>query len=82
MRVSCIVSPMVDTDLLAPRRIRGSEMKMSREITHRKDPDDGHMIQLVSPQRLREILDEDGETYERPDGFGSNDEWIVSDEEG
>jgi hypothetical protein len=36
------------------------------------------MIQLVSPERLREILDEDGETYEPPSGFGDGDEWEVT----
>jgi hypothetical protein len=50
---------------------------MSREVTHRRDPDDGHMVQLVSPERLREILDADGETYDPPSGFGPDDEWDV-----
>lgn len=49
---------------------------MSCEVTHRRD-EDGHMRQLVSPERLREILDADGETYEPPDDFGAEDEWII-----
>lgn len=53
---------------------------MSREITHRPDPDTGHLRQLVSPRRLREILDADDESYERPDGWGPNDEWDVGEE--
>lgn len=53
---------------------------MSNEVTHRPDPDDGHMRQIVSPQRLREILDADGETYERPKGFGPADEWDVAED--
>lgn len=52
---------------------------MSREVTHTVDPD-GHMVQVVSPQRLREILDADGDDYSRPSHFGPDDEWSVSDE--
>lgn len=51
---------------------------MSREVTHRRDPDTGHYIQTVSPERLREILDADGETYERPDHLTDADEWEVA----
>jgi hypothetical protein len=36
------------------------------------------LIQIVSPERLREILDADGETYEPPSGFDSDDEWEVA----
>ena len=59
-----------------------SRYDAGREITHRRDPDDGHMIQLVSAERLRDILDADGETYETPDGFGPDDEWVVAEPEG
>lgn len=49
---------------------------MAREITHRQD-DDGHMVQIVAPSRLREILDADGDDYSRPEHFGNDDEWDV-----
>lgn len=51
---------------------------MAREITHRTDPETGRAIQIVSPERLREILDEDGDTYDRPKDFGQDDEWEVA----
>jgi hypothetical protein len=54
---------------------------MAREITHRVDRETRHAVQLVSPERLREILDEDGETYDRPKHFGPDDEWDVADAE-
>ena len=54
---------------------------MTSEVTHRRDPWTGNMRQLVSPERLREILDQDGETYDPPDDFGPEDEWFVSGEE-
>lgn len=50
---------------------------MGREITHKIDPETGHLVQFVSPARLRDILDEDGEDYDRPTDFGPADEWIV-----
>ena len=50
---------------------------MSQEVTHRRDPDTGRMIQIVSPERLAKILDEDGDTHERPSHFGPDDEWEV-----
>jgi len=53
---------------------------MSSEITHRHDPDDGHIVQIVSPARLREILDKDGEDYSRPRDFGPDDEWNVEED--
>lgn len=53
---------------------------MPREITHRRDPDTGSYIQVVTPARLREILDEDGEDYSRPSGFGPKDQWDVAEE--
>jgi hypothetical protein len=51
---------------------------VSREITHDTDPYDGHVRQLVTPERLREILDADGDTYDRPRDFGPDDEWVVA----
>lgn len=50
------------------------------EITHRRDPDTGHYVQVVTPARLREILHADGETHDRPKHFGPDDEWDVDDE--
>ena len=50
---------------------------MSREITHRYDHETERMVQLVSPSRLREILDADGDTHDRPAYFRTNDEWKV-----
>lgn len=47
------------------------------ETTHRRDPDTGYYIQVVSPARLREILDDAGEDYTPPSGFGDEDEWDV-----
>lgn len=47
------------------------------QITHRVK--DGRLVQIVSPQRLREVLDEEGSDYERPKDFGPNDEWCVED---
>lgn len=49
------------------------------ETTHRKDPDTGNMRQVVSPERLREILDADGDSYDPPSDFGPDDEWNVAD---
>lgn len=37
-------------------------------------------MQVVSPDRLREILDADGDDYEPPSGFGPDDEWDVGGE--
>lgn len=47
------------------------------EKTHELDRENGKYRQIVSPARLREILDEQGETYDPPDGFGDGDEWDV-----
>lgn len=47
------------------------------EITHRYNPDTGCMIQIVSSEKLREILDADGDNYEKPNEFKANDEWDV-----
>lgn len=45
------------------------------ELTHTTDPIDGHATQIVTPRRLRAILDAQGNDYSRPDGFGPDDEW-------
>ena len=50
---------------------------MSAQITHRADPDTGHLVQIVPPAELRRILRRDGDTLERPDHFGAEDEWDV-----
>ena len=50
---------------------------MSAQITHRADPDTGHLGQIVPPAELRRILRRDGDTLERPDHFGTEDEWDV-----
>lgn len=47
------------------------------ETTHVPDPDDGHLVQVVSPDRLRALLDEHGDSYDRPDDFRPEDEWYV-----
>lgn len=52
---------------------------MNDEITHQYDPDTGHIRQIVSPQRLREILDASDDNYDRPKDFRPNDEWNVKD---
>lgn len=54
---------------------------MAREITHRVDRETGHVVQLVSPERLREILVADSESLARPKDFGPNDEWDVGEED-
>ena len=54
---------------------------MSAEITHTIDEETGHYVQRVSPEHLREMLDEDGENYDRPNHFGPEDEWEVGDAE-
>lgn len=54
---------------------------MSAEITHRTDPDTRHLIQIVSPERLREILRSQGDTLSRPKDFGPDDEWDVGEED-
>jgi hypothetical protein len=64
-----------DGDLLA-LAARGGGAAMTREITHTRHPD-GYLQQIVSPARLRAILDEDGEDYSRPTEFGPADEWEV-----
>lgn len=54
---------------------------MAREKTHEVDRETKRVVQLVSAERLREILDEDGETYERPRDFGADDEWDVAEDD-
>jgi hypothetical protein len=48
------------------------------EITHEPDPITGHYRQLVSPARLRAILDAEGSDYTRPEDFTPEDEWVVA----
>lgn len=50
---------------------------MGTQITHRLD-EDGHYRQIVPPETLRAILDADGDSYDRPEGFGDGDEWCVA----
>jgi hypothetical protein len=54
-----------------------SAVPTGRQITHQRD-EHGNMKQIVSPTRLREILDEDGDDYSRPKEFGPQDEWEVA----
>jgi len=51
------------------------------EITHMLDDGTGRMVQLVTPERLTEILLDDGNTLDRPAGFRAGDEWFVVEEE-
>ena len=55
---------------------------MSAQITHRRDPDTGHMIQIVSPAELRRVLRADGDSLAPPRDFGPDDEWDVDSDEG
>lgn len=50
------------------------------EITHLPDPDDGHMVQIVTPERLAEVLRADGDDLSRPRSFGPRDEWFVEED--
>jgi hypothetical protein len=47
-----------------------------REVTHRLD-EHGILRQVVSAARLRQILDADGDDYDRPASFARDDEWFV-----
>jgi len=47
------------------------------QITHRSDST-GRMVQIVTPEELRRVLDQDGDTYDRPTSFGDRDEWNVA----
>ena len=49
------------------------------QLTHEQD-DTGRMVQIVTPEQLRHILDAEGVSYERPDNFANDDEWKVNDE--
>lgn len=51
------------------------------EITHRRDPDTGRMVQVVTPERLSQILRRDGDTLDRPSDFDDDDEWEVTDDD-
>lgn len=50
---------------------------MSSQITHRRDPETRCYVQIVSPEELRRILRDSGETLDPPSGFGPGDEWDV-----
>ena len=52
-------------------------MAYMSEITHRLDHDTRRYVQVVSPARLREILDAAGDDYIPPSGFSEEDEWDV-----
>jgi len=54
---------------------------MGRQITHQPD-ENGIYRQIVSPAKLRQILDEDGDNYSRPEHFNPADEWNVDGAEG
>lgn len=49
------------------------------QITHRIDPETSRMVQIVSADELRKVLDESGDDYSRPRDFGPDDEWDVGD---
>jgi hypothetical protein len=53
------------------------EMEMGRQVTHRQD-ENGVMRQIVSPEKLKQILDDDGDSYSRPDDWTDEDEWNVA----
>jgi hypothetical protein len=53
---------------------------MTRQTTHHAD-ENGIMRQIVTPAILRQILDQDGSDYARPDSFGPDDEWNIGDAE-
>lgn len=48
------------------------------EITHQVD-EDGNYRQIVSPAKLRRILDATGDNYDRPKDFSDADEWDIGD---
>ena len=48
------------------------------EPTHVMDPD-GHYRQIVSPRRLRELLEQDGQSLKRPTHLSDSDDWLVDD---
>ena len=51
------------------------------EITHIIDQRTRRYVQIVSPQRLREILDLEGSNYTPPKDFRPEDEWVVEDQD-
>jgi hypothetical protein len=53
---------------------------MMSETTHRYDRERGHLVQIVSPERLRQILLADGDDCSRPKDFGPLDEWELPQE--
>lgn len=59
--------------------VKGQRRTERMEITHAPSPETGELRQIVSPQRLTEILRASGDTLDRPDWFGPNDEWEVED---
>lgn len=53
---------------------------MAVEITHQPD-EDGVMRQIVTAERLAEILRADGDDLSRPAFFADEDEWFVDSED-
>lgn len=49
---------------------------MNNQITHKNQ--DGKMVQIVSPETLRQILKKNGDSLQKPKDFGPDDEWIVN----
>jgi hypothetical protein len=49
------------------------------QVTHQKG-EDGRYVQIVSAAELTAILIEDGDTLDRPESFGPDDEWVVEEE--
>lgn len=49
------------------------------QVTHKNI--DGRLVQIVSAERLREILDESGDDYSRPKDFGPDDGWDVGEDD-
>ena len=47
------------------------------QVTHRWSEDEGRVVQVVTPDELRRVLDAEGCDYGRPDDFGDDDEWDV-----
>jgi hypothetical protein len=52
-----------------------------REITHKFDEAIGCLVQVVPPEKLRQILDSEGEDYSRPDYFSDFDEWDTGEDD-
>lgn len=71
--VACISKKIYTFDPLTNQNIY--TMNTMSEITHTKDPDTGYLIQVVTPSRLRAILDDAGESHDRPSDFCDEDEW-------